>query len=104
MKVQADKKRINRQFEFGDMVFFKLQLYVQASVADRANHKLSFKYFGPYQVLEKVGEVAYKIDLPESSKIHPVVHVSLLKLYLKPGHCLQPCLPCRSRNTSCSGG
>jgi hypothetical protein len=47
MKAQADKKHIARQFVVGDQVFFKLQPYVQASVADRANHKLTFKYCGP---------------------------------------------------------
>ena len=51
MKTQADKKRIDRQFEVGDMVFSKLQPYVQASVADRTNRKLSFKNYGPFRVL-----------------------------------------------------
>lgn len=92
-KLQAYRNRIDHQFAVGDSVFLKLQPYVQASVMARANHKLSFKYYGPYTVIERVGEVAYKLDLPSSSKIHPAVHVSLLKKFLKPTHQLQSGLP-----------
>lgn len=79
MKHQADKKRSERSFAVGDMVFLKLQPYVQSSVAPRAHHKLLFKYYGPYKVLARVGEVAYHLDLPLTSRIHPVIHVSQLK-------------------------
>ncbi|KAM0872306.1 hypothetical protein ACQ4PT_038804 [Festuca glaucescens] len=79
MKDQADKKRSDRQFAVGDWVFLKVQPYVQNSVADRASHKLAFRYFGPFQVLARVGEVSYQLDLPERALIHPVVHVSLLR-------------------------
>jgi hypothetical protein len=79
MKHNADKNRSERSFEVGDLVFLKLQPYVQSSVAPRAHHKLLFKYYGPYNVLERVGEVAYRLDLPLTSRIHPVIHVSQLK-------------------------
>jgi hypothetical protein len=66
MKNQADKKRSERKFPMGDMVYMKLQPYVQSTVMPRANQKLSFKYFGPICVLEKVGVVAYRLQLPEN--------------------------------------
>lgn len=58
MKIQADKKPSYRTFTWGDSVFIKLQPYVQTSVERRANHKLAFKYFGPFRVLQMINLVA----------------------------------------------
>lgn len=93
MKIQADKHRTERVFSVGDSVFLKMQPYIQASIAPRANHKLAFKYFGPFTVLARVGEVAYKLDLPAHCRVHPVFHVSLLKRHLKPDRQVLPELP-----------
>lgn len=79
MKSYADKKRTFCEFAVDDLVFLKLQPYIQNSVALRSNQKLAFKYYGSYRVLARVSKVAYRLDLPESSKIHPVIHVSQLK-------------------------
>ena len=79
MKKQADKKHTDREFAVGDVVFLKLQPFIQTSVAQRPFQKLSFRYYGPYKVMERVGKVAYKLQLTSESKIHSVVHVSQLK-------------------------
>lgn len=107
MKSQADKNRSERPFSVGESVYLKLQPYIQTSVIPRSNNKLSFKFFGPYEILEKIGPVAYKLQLPSTSVIHPAFHVSQLKK--APGKDspifpdLPPTdLPCRYLSRSCS--
>ncbi|KAE8668574.1 hypothetical protein F3Y22_tig00112293pilonHSYRG00241 [Hibiscus syriacus] len=72
MKQHTYKKRTKRVFAVGDTVYLKLQPYRQTSLALRKNLKLATKYYGPYKITEKIGEVAYRLDLPDSSRLHPV--------------------------------
>lgn len=98
MKKYADKNRTFWEFKQGDMVFLKLQPYIQASVAPRANHKLMFKYYGPFPVLARVSETSYKLALPEGSTVHPIFHVSLLRQALADGMTATHTLPVDSDN------
>ena len=54
--------------------------------------KLSPRFIGPFEILERIGEVAYKLALPPSlASVHNVFHVSMLKKYIPdPSHVLQP--------------
>ncbi|XP_074265979.1 uncharacterized protein LOC141588435 [Silene latifolia] len=79
MKKQADMHRLERKLEVGDLAYVKLQRYRQQSVVHRTCAKLAPRYFGPFPVLAKVGQVSYKLSLPLQDKVHPVFHISLLK-------------------------
>jgi hypothetical protein len=40
---------------------------------------LAFKYFGPFKIINRVGSVAYRLELPPDCQVHPVFHISQLK-------------------------
>lgn len=76
MKRMNDKGRSDRVFQVRDLVYLKLQPYRQHSLKGRGNQKLGPRYFGPYSVAAKRGQVAYTLTLSEGARIHPTFHVS----------------------------
>lgn len=82
MVVQANKHKTGINFQIGDLVFLKLQPYCQNSLVAREVLKLVAKYFGPYKALYKIGSYGYRLHLPSSTIMRPVIHVSQLKATL----------------------
>ena len=79
MHNQVNKHCTDVQFSIGDWVFVKLQPYRQLSVLTVSPTNFLSVFFGPFHIIERIGSVAYRLELPPSFKIHNVCHVSLLK-------------------------
>lgn len=92
LKSSADKHRRDIEFSEGDWVFLKLHPHRQQSVVHRINQKLSPRYYWPFLIIAKVGPVAYRLQLPDFAKIHPIFHVSLLK-HATGNHTVEPSFP-----------
>ncbi|OIT32285.1 hypothetical protein A4A49_14426 [Nicotiana attenuata] len=83
MKLYVDAKRREVVFQPGDLVYLHMQPFKLRSLAKKVNQKLSAGYYGPYTVLSKIGEVAYRLGLPPHSLVHPVFYVSWLNRVVK---------------------
>ncbi|VFQ67983.1 unnamed protein product [Cuscuta campestris] len=79
MKCIADGKRRDPEFKVGDLVLLHLQLNRQHSVVRRSSQKPVMRINDPFEVLEHLGPVAYRLKLPATSKVHLVFHVSVLQ-------------------------
>jgi hypothetical protein len=93
MKKYADLKRTERTFDVGAMVYLKMQPYRQTALGLRNALKLTSKWYGPFKVIQRVGNAAYKLQLPEGTLLHDVFHVNQLKRHLGKNAVPNPQLP-----------
>lgn len=90
---QINTKRTDVQFHQGDWVLLKLQPYRQSSLVRQSSHKLARRFYGPFQIIEHIGAVAYRLQLPPTAKLHNVFHVSKLKKFVGDPNAADHCLP-----------
>ena len=81
-KKYADKRRRDVEFQVGDEVLLSTKT-LPVVVAAGGSSKLGPLYCGPFVVLER-HRTSYKLELPPHMKVHPVFHISQLKLYRRP--------------------
>nr|KYP53930.1 Retrotransposable element Tf2 [Cajanus cajan] len=86
-KSYVDKRRQPLEFQEGDHVFLKVTSTTSIGRVMKSK-KLTSRFIGPYQILKKIGLVAYQISLPPFlSNLHNVFHVSQLRKYISdPSH------------------
>ena len=89
-KSYADRRRRPLEFEPGEKVFLKISP-TKGITRFRKRGKLNPRFIGPFEVLERVGKVAYRLALPPSlSGVHDIFHVSMLRKYIAdPSHILR---------------
>ena len=81
-KSQADKHRLDVAFDVGAEVLLATKNLKLKGVTPR---KLLPRYIGPFKVLQRIGKVAYKLNMPDHMHVHNVFHVSLLQPYKSHG-------------------
>ena len=85
-KRYVHKHRVHMEFSIGDHVYLRVKPR-KSSLKLGSCAKLSPRYCGPFEVLERIGLVAYRIAFPASTRDHNVFHVYLLNKYVHdPNH------------------
>ena len=80
-KSYADLKRTPREFQVGENVYIKVKPK-KISLRLGSYSKLAPRYCGPFEILEKVGPVAYQLALLPTIKVHNVFYFSIMKKYV----------------------
>ena len=86
----ANQHRRDEQFSVGDNVLVSSENINLPSQVNRPTRKFQAKFLGPYKVIETVSPTAYRLELPETLKIHPVFHISNLRRYVESDEQLFP--------------
>ena len=81
MKAQADGKR-DISFQEGDLVFLMLRPYRQKTLASHMNEKLSPRFYSPFKIIEKIGPVAYCLQLLDSPNSSSFLSPALSALWV----------------------
>ena len=80
MKQETNQHHSENNFEVDDWVFLGLQQYKEMSLMKQNKiNKSTPKYYGPYKVLQRIGSMVYKLEIPPPSQVNPISHVSYLK-------------------------
>ena len=89
-KSYADPRRRDVQFGVGDHVFLQISP-MKGVMRFGKKGKLTPRYIGPFEILDRVGNVSYRLALPPNfGHVHPVFHISMLRKYVPhPSHILQ---------------
>ena len=89
-KSYVDNRMRELEFQVRDHVFLRISPWKGVLRLGKKG-KLSPRYMGPYEIVERIGEVAYRLRLsPELARIHDVFHVSMLRKYIAdPSHMLR---------------
>ena len=83
-KSYVDLKRTPREFQAGDHVYIKVNPK-KISLRPGKYSNLVPSCWGPFEILAKVGSVAYQLPLLDNIKVHNVFHVSILKIHVHDG-------------------
>jgi hypothetical protein len=87
-KAFADRKRVEQTYAVGDQVLLSTK-NMMLKHAERSR-KLLPKWVGPFEIVQKVGKLAYELKMNPGWQIHPVFHVSLLERYKSDGRTQPP--------------
>ena len=88
-KNYADRKRREVEFQEGDMVYLKVTALKGKDRFGKVG-KLAVRFIGPYKIEKRIGEVPYRLFMPEEMRVHKVFHVSQLRKHVPDPNAIIP--------------